>query len=775
MGKTLLIAEKPDQARSFYLPLLESISGEKLEKRNGYFESKSYCLTWFFGHLLGALYPDAYDEKFKVWRIEDLPFIPNPLKFEYKKGAKDQGQVIAKLCQDAGEIICGTDPDREGQGIFDSFMRFHNVRKPMKRLWATSLTGKDLRKAWDKMKGAEHYRNLSTAQVLRHDSDWLVGMNASRAYSSIWNEQISIGRVMTATLALIVKRDLEVENYKESFFYQLKGLWNGIEFTYFDETGNKFDEKAILDRVIAEIRGKNYQLSGFKSESMTENPPKTFNLPDLQKEANVKLGFSLKKTLEIAQSLYEKKVTTYPRTDSPFLPTSDLNDYHALVRQVATDEEMPYLRTLGSQPACVKDTESPHTALILTGETAQLTEDEKKMYELIRSRMVCAFMVPRTFNQHDLEIDDGSGKKFKATVKQDINPGFRKLYAPEEKEEGVQEITRNIDEKALRASSQAIGNPVITESKKAKPKYYTPATLITAMQTCGRTLENAEARKMLADKKGIGTPATQSTFPEKLKDKEYIGEQKGYFISTSKGRKVIAEISPDLKTPEMTADWELKLDLVEKGEVTEAAYRQELNNYIKFIVDEAKKRIGKIDFKAGDKTALVCPQCKKGIVKKGWGYECEGKCGFSIGYKFAGKTLSDSQIEALITNGDSGLIKGFISTKSGAPKPFDARLVLKDENGKKAIGFEFDKYICPKCGKDARLSEKGLGCTDWKNCNFMMWREVSKKKLSDAHLKKLLEDGKTGVIKGFQSAKGEAFDAVLVLGDDFKVKFDSRK
>lgn len=770
MGKTLLIAEKPDQARSDYLPLLESVSGEKLEKRKGYFESKSYYLTWFYrGHMLTALFPDQYDEKFKTWRMEDLPFIPNPLKYEYKSAeAKEHAKIIVKLCNDSNEIICGTDPDREGQGIFDSFMRFNNIRKTMKRLWATSLTTKDLRKSWDKIQGAEKHKNLSTAQVLRHDSDWLVGMNASRAYSVIWKGKVSIGRVVTATLALIVKRDLEVEYYKESFFYQLKGLWNGLEFTYFDETGTKFDEKAILDRVIAEIRGKNYKLSGFKSESKTENPPKTFNLPDLQKEANVKLGFSLKKTLEIAQSLYEKKITTYPRTDSPFLPVSDLNDYHALVRKVATDEEMPYLRTLGSQPACVKDTDSPHTALILTGEMTTLTEDEKRMYELIRSRMVCAFMVPRTFNQHDIEIDDGSGKKFKATVKQDINPGFRKLYKPEEKEEGVQEITRNIDEKALRASNQAISNPTITESKKAKPKYYTPATLITAMQTCGRTLENAEARKMLADKKGIGTPATQSTFPEKLKAGEYIIEQKGCFISTTKGRRLIAEISPDLKTPEMTADWELKLDLVEKGELTEVAYRQELNNYIKFIVDEAKKRVGKVDFAAGEATAWNCPSCKKKLVKKAWGLSCEGNCGFSMSNPYCGKVINDAAIDVLLKGDKTGVIKGFKSSKTG--NLFDAKVSLKLVEGKYKYDFDFDtthdSVLCPKCGKGIRTTEKGAFCRepDRAKCGFVVWREVSGKKLNDAQIKKLIKTGKSGVIKGFKTRDGSReYDAELSI------------
>jgi DNA topoisomerase-3 len=770
LGKTLLIAEKPDQARSFYLPLLESVSGEKLEKRHGYFESKSYYLSWFFGHLLEMLSPDEYDEKYKQWILEDLPIIPQAMKYRYKTGARDQGQIITKLCQDSSAIICGTDPDREGQGIFDTFLRYNKINKPTKRLWATSLTEKDLRKAWDKMQGIERYKNLSKARELRSDSDWLVGMNASRAYSIIWKASLPIGRVLTSTLALIVKRDLDVENYKESFFFMLKGNWNGIEFTYFDESGTKFENRGELERVLAVIHGKPFTLSGFQSEEKTENPPKTFNLPDLQKEANVKLEFSLGKTLEIAQSLYEKKITTYPRTDSSYLPISDLNEYYTLVKKASSDAERQYLRTEGSQPACVKDTDSPHTALIVTGEMSSMADDEKKLYEIVRSRFVCAFMVPRTYIQFDLEIDDGTGKKFKATVKQDINSGFRKLYKDEEKEEGVQEADQAIDDLSLRKHAGPLAKPEITQSKKAKPKYYTPATLITAMQTCGRVLENEGARKILAEKKGIGTPATQALYPEQLKKYEYIHEQKGCFISTSKGRKLIREISPDLKTPEMTAEWELKLELVEKGNLSEEAYRKELNNYLHQIINEAKKRTGKIDFAAGDKTSFLCPACKKGIVKKAWGYICEVGCGFSVNSTIAGKSLTDKQIEMLFKNSETALIKGFKSPKTG--KTFDAKLVIKEENGKKSVKFEFENLVCPKCGREVRVFEKGAGCTEREKCGFVIWREIGHKKLSDEHLKMLVNKKKTGMIKGFKTKEGKEFEAALVLDKEFKVRFN---
>lgn len=770
--KRLLIAEKPDQARSFYLPLLEKVSGEKFEKRNGYFESKSFYLSWFFGHLLEQLKPDEYSEKYKEWKIEDLPIIPDKMVYKFKgESQKTQGQSILALCQKSDEIICGTDPDREGQGIFDTFMKYYKINKPMKRLWATSLTEKDLMKAWEKMKDIQQFELLSKARELRADSDWLVGMNASRAYSIIAKGNLPIGRVLTATLAIIVKRDMEVENYKESFFYQLKGKWQGIEFTYFDETGTKFEEKRILDEVKAVCETSVYSLNGFKAESKVENPPKTFNLPDLQKEANRKFGFSLSKTLELAQSLYEKKLTTYPRTDSPYLPESDLQEYHELVRRIATPEEKQFLRQAGDRPASVKNTDSPHTALVVTGEKASMSQDESKLYELIRSRFVCAFMIPRKYEQYDLEIDNGSGKKFKATIRQDIDSGFRKMYKEEEREEDVQEMDRKIDESELRSKKEKISGLAILQAKKAKPKYYTPATLITAMQTCGRSLENEDARKILSETKGIGTPATQALYPQQLMKYEYITEQKGCFISTTKGRKIIVEISPDLKTPELTADWEMKLKMIESGKLSGESYRKELNEYVGKIIQDAKARQGRIDLAMGDKTDIPCPQCRNDLFRKTWGYACLSKeCGFTISMRISEKAVPEKEIEKLLREGESSLIKGFKSSKGGS---FDAKLVLKEIEGKKKISFEFDNTTCPKC-KDGtiRFFDWGASCSNREKCGFKVSKEIAHKKLTEAAIKKLLLKGSTDLIKGFKSREGKEFDARLKLDNEFNVKFD---
>lgn len=769
MGKRILIAEKPDQAKDFYLPLLEKVSGEKLEKKSNYYESKSFILTWFFGHLLEQLKPDEYDEKYKKWEMSDLPIIPEKMMYKYKgDGHKNQGQTIYSLCQKCDEIICGTDPDREGQGIFDTFVKYHKLHKPVLRLWSKSLTDKDLLKAWNSMKEIKYYEKLSAARDLRADSDWLVGMNASRAYSIIANGSLPVGRVLTATLSLIVKRDFEVENYKESFYYQLKGNWNDIVFTYYDESTCKFEDKAILGRIFEKCEKAIFSLSSFKKESKVENPPKPFNLPDLQKEANRRFKFSLSKTLELAQSLYEKKVTTYPRTDSCYLPESDLSEYHELVRRMANDDEKSLLKAEGEKPVCVKNTESPHTALIVTGETASLTDDEKKLYELIRSRFVCAFMIPRNYDQYDLEISNEDADKFKAVIREEINPGFRKLYKEEDPDQNVQEVQIKIDEDQLKNRKETIKELKITETKKSKPKYYTPETLVTAMENCGKHLENTDAKKILSEIKGIGTPATQALYPNQLEKYEYIVEQKGYYISTCKGRKLIEIISPDLKTPELTADWELKLRLVENGALAPDTYRRELYEYIHQIVDTAKSLVGRIDLAAGEKTDLKCPQCRSNIFKKAWGYSCTKECGFAVKTKIADKNVPDIEIEKLIATGESGVIKGFKNSKGGT---FDAKLIIKDEDGKKKVSFEFENIECPKCNKGSIIIfDWGAACNE--RCGFKVSREIAHKKLTDKLLKTLITKKSTGIINNFKSKQDKDFDARLILDNDFNVKFD---
>ncbi len=762
--KTLIIAEKPDQARSFYLPLLERISGESFQKKQGYFESASYFLSWFFGHLFEALKPEEYDEKYKVWRMEDLPIIPDTLVYRYKNGTENQGHQILKLANASDLIICGTDPDREGQGIFDTFIKYYKLdKKPIKRLWATSLTDSDLKIAWSRMKDYKEYKNLSTARELRADSDWLVGMNASRAYSIITNSRMPIGRVLTATLALIVKRDLEVENYKETFFYQLKGTWDNLIFTYYRDNESKFDDQSSLKSLLPVIRKNQFRLTDSSQDLKIVNPPKPFNLPDLQKEANKRFGFSLDKTLKIAQELYEKKLTTYPRTDSPYLPESDLDAYHQLVRKFASSEQLALLRNPSEKPPCVKNTDSPHTALIITGEKpGSLTEDQSKIYSLILDRFITSFMIPCEFIEYSLSISDDDSHLFKSRVKKTLNHGFKRVCNLKEDDDDDNQIAEvdTIDEQRLRSLIDCIKNPEVIQTKKAKPKYYTPATLITAMQTCGRSLEDERYKKILSEVKGIGTPATQATYPDNLKSYDYIIEEKGHFKSTAKGRGLIAALSSSLKSPELTADWEMKLRLVESGVLSVYDYRKELRIFVKSIIDEASGKSGSIKINSLEDTGLLCPVCSKRIVKSSKTFSCEDqRCTFVIYIEQFGKQLTDKNMEELVTKKTTGLIRGF--RKKDGTGTYDAKLILNTDY---KIQLSFDtttEHTCPLCSEKFEIFKGNYRC---RGCGFTIYETYFSKKLNNAHIISLITKGKTPKISGFKSVKNDKlFDAFLVI------------
>jgi DNA topoisomerase-3 len=781
--KTCVLAEKPSQAREFYLPLIERLSGEKFQRKNSYYESASWYLTWFFGHLFQALEPVEYDARYKFWRLEDLPILPEPVRYRYKDStAQKQGETILELCRKSDLIVCATDPDREGEGIFRGFYEYHKIDKPVKRLWAVSLTDKDLNKAWSAMKPSTAYDNLARARELRAGADWLVGMNVSRAYSVKSGVKLPIGRVLTATLALIVARDYEVENYRESYLYSLTADWGGLTLTFYDENGAKFEKKEYLERIRSLIQGKNFRQESFKAENRTENPPRTYALADLQKDANKVHGYPLDKTLAIAQRLYEKKVITYPRTDSPYLPESDLNEYYTLLDKQASDKEKTFLRPTGEKPPCVKNTDSAHTALIPTGEQASLTSEEANVYELVRSRFVTAFMRPRLYMQYSLVVTDGAGHCLRARFTFDTDKGFKayksaRVDDDQEKsfdDEPEQSLTQDIDRERLANLQQPLASMEIKQTRKSKPQYFTAATLLTAMQNCGRMVEDEQARQTLKEIRGIGTAATQATYPVNLQRYGYIITKGKHYISTPKGRSLIASVHPDVKSPELTADWEYRLQQVEKGAYPAQQFDEEMRAYVRKLVEEvsgmSRFALHIVDKTEPDPALLQCPRCNRYLKDFDWGVACLRECGFKVGKTIAGKKITDAQINRLLTKGRTDVIKGFTS-KAG--KSFDAILELKGGD----VKFCFDipeptkkeppVIECPLCKAPLKTGENGAAC----RCGFRAPRVVAGKELSDAQLKKLLTTGATDRIDGFSQKSGKKFKARLVIKDK-RITFD---
>lgn len=759
--KTLIIAEKPKVAKALKA-MLEAKHGEKFQSKGDFFESQNYYLSSFFGHLLELYKPDDYG--FKQWRADDLPIIPNPMKFRYKGDTEVRGKSLAKLAQNSSLLINATDGDREGEGIFRIWYEFEAIRTPFKRIWPKALPIEDLAKAWSKIEDSKKYDSLAAAQRLRQEADWLIGMNGSRAYSIAGNARLSIGRVQTATLALIVKRDYEVENFKDAFFYTIVGEWNALPFIYFNDNGTKFEDEAFVNKIKDECQGSLFSLKVFNEQDKVQNAPLPFSLHELQKVANQKLGFPLDKTLELAQSLYEKELTTYPRTSSPYLPPSDVSNYYKIIDKFADQSEKDLLIAQGKPVQCLKETDASHTAIIPTGITPQdITDEEKKLYLLILKRLIMAFLKPRLYKQYSIVISNGK-HDFRSIITKTIDHGYTKLGLIKDEDETDRgeeenEITWELTRGKL-SGEKPIEKLEILKKKRAKPKYYTPATLLTAMINVGRNLENKEHKEILAEVEGLGTEATRDKVPVDLEFRGYV-EKLGKFIkSTVKGRELIAWVKPELKTPELTAQWESKLRGIEKGKYDPAIFRSEIQQFTRQIVKIDNALRDKFT-QSVDAAKRKCPKCQKSLIENSAGYFCAKECGFALWKIISEKKLSVKDINSLFDYGKTGIIEGF-KKKDGSGKTFSAKIIIEAPEFKCKFSFDTSTdYTCPLCGGIMKTFNVNLKC---EKCQFAVWFTMCEKKLTENQIKTLLTKGKTGIIKGFMSAKsGKGFEAALVI------------
>ncbi len=805
----LLVAEKPSVANQHYRPMLERLEGEKFTQGDGCLIGKNHCITWCVGHLITLAPLDAYPGFEGGWRLSNLPLLPEKFRLMEIESTKKQLNVVRQMMEQADVLVNGADAGREGNLIFDLILDYTPTfkQKTIKRLWVNSYVAKDLDKAWKNLEDATQRVNLSYAARLRQRADWMVGLNATRAYTLTAGrgKMISVGRVQTPTLNLVVERDTIVEQFKELYYYSVVGTWKGFQAQYLAEDKVAvFEKEAGANAVVTRCSPPvDIAIAKIDTQQKKQFPQKPFDLTELQKEGNKRFKYSAQQVLDCAQNLYEKKLLTYPRTDSQYLPDNMKQEAYALAQRLATPEQKGVMRSAEENFVFINSSKvTDHYAIIPTGEVPNgLPEMEQKIYDLAKERFVQAWLKPYIWNEMEVILNAQASSStgtptldiFRLKLKQNEDLGFRALVKEEakgkKKKKGDSGSEAGMTDGGATAEgkgdSDEITNLVesfpewnvgdhapfdsieLQKKKKSKPKYYTEATLLAAMKTAGKQIENEELAEAMKDR-GLGTPATQAGIIETLKKRGFIEAQKNYLVSTARGREVIELMDEKVKSPEMTGEWEYQLSQVEKGKLSPVEFRDGIVEYVKQLFADLHARYG-CQFERETVTdAINCPKCGQPMEIAPWGYTCKNEaCAFKIGHTVAGRMLSHHEMKELLTNKAVGPLVGFKSKKG---TEFAAKLTVdKDFN----IQFEFEsdgkfhgqktEYKCPLCGAVLEENKNAIFCTD--DCNFTLFKTVAGHMLTAAEIGELFTNGATPLIQDFKSKKGAVFTARLKWGE----------
>lgn len=632
-NKVLVIAEKPSVGRDIAKVL-------KCNKNlNGALEGNNYIVTWGLGHLVTLCDPEKYDDAYKEWKLSTLPMIPDSIKLEVIKQTGKQFQVVKTQLHrnDVGEVIIATDAGREGELVARWILQKAGNKKPIKRLWISSVTDKAIKEGFANLKDGKQYDNLYRAAVSRAEADWLVGINATRALTCKYNAQLSCGRVQTPTLAMIAKREEEIKEFTPTPYYGLRVRvtvgGNSMSLQWRDDksNSNRTFDKGKVEQILQAVNNKECFVSEVSTHAKKKFPPLLYDLTELQREANQRFNFSAKETLNIMQRLYENhKVLTYPRTDSRYL-TSDM--VGTLKERLQAISIGPYRklaaplvnRTFQEKLSFVDNSKvSDHHAIIPTEQYVQLdhmTNEERKIYDLVVRRFLSVMYPAYEYEETSVKIKI-SDYTFTAKGDRVLNPGWRAIYEDQQYDLEDEEM----DEKDLGASmpklvkNQAgiVNNVVITEGKTTPPAPFTEATLLSAMENPVRFMESRKKEdiKTLEETGGLGTVATRADIIEKLFSSFLIEKRGKEIFITSKAKQLLELVPEDLRKPELTASWERKLSKIAEGSLSRDTFMNEIKNYTEEIIDEIKEGEGK--FRHENVTKYNCPNCgKKLLLVKG--------------------------------------------------------------------------------------------------------------------------------------------------------------
>ena len=630
--KTLVIAEKPSVGRD-----IARVLGCK-RQADGALEGGQYIVTWGLGHLVELADPEGYDPKYKEWKMEDLPMMPEPFKLEVIGQTAKQFKVVRNQIhrKDVGEIVIATDAGREGELVARLILKKAGTDKPLKRLWISSVTDKAIREGFAHLRDGREYEPLYDAAMCRAEADWLVGINATRALTCKYNAQLSCGRVQTPTLAIIAKREKEIREFVPKPYYGLTAYGTpAVTLTWRDEKSGSyrsFDKNRIASLEKA-LRGKDGVVTEVKRTAKRTAAPLLYDLTELQREANRRFHYSAKETLNIMQRLYENhKVLTYPRTDSRYLSSDIVPTLKERLRACGTG---PYRKLAGrllnqtftAKASFVNDAKvSDHHAIIPTEQFVSLehmTIDERRIYDLVVRRFLAVFYPPFEYEQVSLTVDIG-GEMFAAGGKTVKSSGWKEVYEADGDDWEDEETGRDLEAgKAVREQklpSIAKGDHftglhfAITEGKTKPPAPFTEATLLSAMENPAAYMESGDKAmaKTLGETGGLGTVATRADIIEKL-FKSFLLEKRGEDIFlTSKAKQLLELVPEDLRKPELTADWEMRLSKIAKGNLKRSAFMKDIRGYTVDLIGQIKQ--GEGTFRHDNLTNKRCPQCGKRLL-----------------------------------------------------------------------------------------------------------------------------------------------------------------
>jgi DNA topoisomerase-3 len=808
MSKALVIAEKPSVAAD-----LARVLG-KVPKQGDFYENDEYVITSAIGHLVELCLPGEMDKKRGKWSFANLPIIPP--KFELKPIEKTEARfkLIKRLLKraDISEVINACDAGREGELIFHYLVTLAGNKKPVRRLWLQSMTPEAIRAAFQELRDGSEMIPLTDAAVCRSESDWLVGINGTRAMTAFNSKgggfQLTpVGRVQTPTLAILAERETRIRNFKPRTYFEVFGDFaveaGSYRGRWFDEAFKKgADEDARAERlwdrdraeaIVARCAGKPGTIEEEKKPA-TQIAPLLYDLTTLQREANSRYSLSARRTLQIVQALYEKhKVLTYPRTDSRYLP----EDYVGNVKAVFTKFDDPGLAEHARKALAagwVKPNKrifndakvSDHHAIIPTGVSPKnLDEFELKIYDMVARRFVAVFYPAAQF-EITTRITRVEGEAFKSEGKIIVDPGWLAVYGRQAASDDEQTLC------AVRAGETArTTNVEIKENQTKPPARFTEATLLSAMEGAGKLVDDEELREAMSQR-GLGTPATRAQIIEGLLLDGYLSRQGRELIVTQKGLSLINLLRgigiQALTSPEMTGEWEFKLKQMEQGAIPRPQFMEEIRRFTEEIVEKAKNFSG--DSVEGQFTDLEakCPKChtEAGFKESYKAYECKS-CGLIVWKNMAGRELEREEVKTLLETGSVGPLDGF---RSKLGRPFSAPVKLDAEfkqvfdfgeaaNGPQTLDFSVLPAVapCPAC-KTGTVHDTGSAyqCSNTGKCKFRMGKTICQREIPREQVIKLIETGKTDLIPRFISKKGKPFSAFLKLeGDKVGFEFEERK